>query len=86
MPYIPPSEQKKVDYDNSIKTSGQFNYALNQLVSVYIDQNDFSYQTANDIIGAMECAKMEIYRRLVAPYEDKKIVQNGDVKPYIKIK
>jgi len=34
----------------------------------------------------MECAKMEIYRRLVAPYEDRKIVQNGDVNPYIKIK
>jgi len=86
MPYIPPSEKKRVDQDNLITTAGQFNYALNQLVNIYIEQNDFNYQTANDIIGAIECAKMEIYRRLVAPYEDKKILQNGDVNPYIKIK
>jgi len=82
MPYIPQSEKKRVDQDNLITTAGQFNYALNQLISIYIDQNDFNYQTSNDIIGAMECAKLELYRRLVAPYEDKKIVQNGDVKPY----
>jgi len=82
MPYIPQSEKKLVDQDNLITTAGQFNYALNQLISIYIDQNDFNYQTSNDIIGAMECAKLELYRRLVAPYEDKKIVQNGDVKPY----
>jgi hypothetical protein len=86
MPYIPPSEKKRVDQDNLITTAGQFNYALNQLVNIYIEQNEFNYQTANDIVGAIECAKMEIYRRLVAPYEDKKILQNGDVNPYIKIK
>lgn len=82
MPYIPQSEKKRVDQDNLITTAGQFNYALNQLISIYIDQNDFNYQTSNDIIGAMECAKLELYRRLVAPYEDSKILQNGDVKPY----
>jgi len=82
MPYIPQSEKLRVDQDNLITTAGQFNYALNQLISIYIEQNDFNYQTSNDIIGAMECAKLELYRRLVAPYEDKKILQNGDVKPY----
>ena len=83
MPYIPPSEKRNVDQDNLITNAGQFNYALNQLVSIYIEQNNFNYQTANDIIGAMECAKMELYRRLIGPYEDKKILQNGDVKPYL---
>jgi len=38
-----------------------------------------SYQTINDIIGALEGAKMEFYRRVVVPYEDKKIKDNGDV-------
>lgn len=85
MPYIPQSEKIKVDQDKSITNAGQFNYALNQVISAYIDQNKFNYQTCNDIIGAMECAKMELYRRLVAPYEDKKILQNGDVKPFLSI-
>jgi hypothetical protein len=84
MPYIPKSEKAKVDQDNLITNAGQFNYALNQVISIYLEQNSMSYQTCNDIIGAMECAKMELYRRLLAPYEDKKILQNGDVKPYIK--
>ena len=82
MPYIPPSEQKKVDYDNLITNAGQFNYALHQLISIYIEQNDFNYQTFNDIVGGLECAKMELYRRSIAPYEDRKILQNGDVNPY----
>lgn len=83
MPYIPKSEKNKVNDENLIATAGQLNYALNQLVNSYIEQNNFNYQTANDIIGAMECAKMELYRRLIAPYEDAKILQNGDVKPYV---
>lgn len=83
MPYIPKSEKNRVDEDNLITNAGQFNYALNQVISIYIEQNKLNYQTMNDIIGAMECAKMELYRRMVAPYEDKKILQNGDVKPYV---
>jgi hypothetical protein len=34
-----------------------------------------------DIRGAVECCKMELYRRLTAPYEDLKITQNTDVFP-----
>lgn len=33
------------------------------------------------IIAAFECAKLEFYRRMAAPYEDTKIVQNGDCYP-----
>ena len=82
MPYIPLSEKSKVDYDNLITTAGQFNYAIHQVMSIYFEQNGFNYQTCNDIIGALDCAKMELYRRLVGEYEDRKILQNGDVKPY----
>tara|TARA_Y100000296_G_C5178378_1_gene261563 strand:+ start:2143 stop:2556 length:414 start_codon:yes stop_codon:yes gene_type:complete len=31
------------------------------------------------ILGAVECAKLELYRRAVVPYEKKKIKENGDV-------
>ena len=40
---------------------------------------DFRYEDYASVIGALECAKQELYRRLVAPYEDKKIKENGDV-------
>jgi len=33
----------------------------------------------NDAIGALEGAKLELYRRVISKYEDKKIMENGDV-------
>ena len=81
MPYIPKPQREKVDSGLYID-AGSFNYALTQMIDNYITQHDFNYQTCNDIVGAMECCKLELYRRLVATYEDKKILQNGDVKPY----
>ena len=38
------------------------------------------YADINELIGALECAKLEFYRRKAAPYEDKKAVENGDLK------
>ena len=35
--------------------------------------------TIGDVVNAMECAKLEFYRRVAAPYEDTKIKENGDV-------
>mgnify|MGYP001565497510 CR=1 FL=1 len=60
-------------------TSGELNYLLTQVVLTYLDRKGKSYQTINDIIGALEGAKLEFYRRVAAPYEDKKIQENGDV-------
>ena len=40
---------------------------------------DSSYHAYNEIIGVLECVKQEFYRRMVAPYEDKKCEENGDV-------
>jgi hypothetical protein len=33
----------------------------------------------NDVVGALEGAKAEFQRIVVAPYEDKKMAENGDV-------
>ena len=37
------------------------------------------YQRLNDVLGAIEGAKLEMYRRIAGPYEDEKIQSNGDV-------
>jgi hypothetical protein len=37
------------------------------------------YRDYHAVIGALEAAKLEFYRRQVAPYEDGKIAENGDV-------
>jgi hypothetical protein len=83
MPYIPKSQREKVESGLYVD-AGSLNYAFTQMIDDYITQHELNYQTCNDIVGAMECCKMELYRRLVAGYEDKKILLNGDVKPYEK--
>ena len=55
--------------------TGNFNYLLFKLAKRYCT----NYREYRNFIGELECAKAEIERRLIAPYEDKKIKENGDV-------
>lgn len=57
---------------------GSANYIITMLMTAWLGP-DPSYADYNAAIGVLECAKMELYRRLVAPYEDRKIAENGDV-------
>ncbi len=61
------------------ETSGQLNYAFTNLIRKYLRTKGHSYATFNDIVGALEGAKLEFNRRIVVEYEDKKREQNGDV-------
>lgn len=76
MPYI---KQKRRSEIFLAISSGELNYMFTLLIISYLQMNGESYQTYNDIIGALEAAKLELYRRKIAPYEDKKIQENGDV-------
>ena len=62
-----------------IESCGELNYLITLAITSYISNKKLSYQTINDIVGALEGAKLEFYRRVAAPYEDKKIQENGDV-------
>ncbi len=88
MPYITKEEKDLIDSglknvnESIMDNPGDLNYAIHQIVAEYIRQNHESYRTYNDIMGALEGVKLELYRRLVSKYEDGKMVANGDVKPY----
>lgn len=77
MPYIPYKDRH--DAKSGPIGCGQLNYAITILIKEYIEGHGVSYATFNDCLGALEGAKMELYRRKIAPYEDIKIQQNGDV-------
>lgn len=77
MPYIEDKERTFARIDP--KTAGQLSYSLAKTVMDYLEQKQESYQTYNDIIGVLESIKMEIYRRMVVPYEESKRSENGDV-------
>lgn len=81
MPYI--SENSKYDLDEGAAptTPGELNYLLTQQTLRYLRAKGLTYHTINDVIGALESAKLEFYRRVAVPYEDGKIKTNGDVYP-----
>lgn len=61
-------------------TPGELNFVISTIVRDYFRRTDKgNYQAINDVIGALEGAKIEFYRRVAAPYEDLKIKENGDV-------
>lgn len=76
MPYI--KKDRRVDAWFDPVTPGELNFCFTELIRDYFkDHGD--YQGINDILGALEGAKLEFVRRIVNPYEDKAIDRNGDV-------
>ncbi len=79
IPYIN-SEQRESVAQNGAQTPGELNYAITKLLIRYWKREfQQSYTTINDILGALEGAKLEFQRRVVTPYEETKIKENGDV-------
>lgn len=89
MPYIPKKRREEIlrfEHDprdeegrTTPKTSGELNFLLTNSCLSYLAEKGLSYTTINEIVGALECAKQEFYRRVAIPYEEKKIIINGDV-------
>jgi len=85
MPYIYPHMRKTMK--NIVKHAthpylqqckkGVINYLITKILINWI--KEISYDTVNDAIGILECVKLELYRRVAAPYEDIMKEENGDV-------
>ena len=55
---------------------GEIHYIVTKILKeVY----PLRYFNLNRAVGVLESCKLEFYRRVVGPYEDKKIEENGDV-------
>lgn len=78
MPYIKIVDRNRETRQHP-KKAGDLNWILSEVCKIYLLENGTSYQTINDVVGALEGCKLEFYRRIVAPYEDIKIKENGDV-------
>ena len=92
MPYIREDKRKQIESELDqlvIKfletqdeggTAGRLNYVISSMIGAIL-KNDrlLSYARINELIGVLECAKMELYRRVATPYEDDKSRLNGDV-------
>jgi len=81
MPYVKKTERARLDGGGQPATPGDLNYLITRQIDAYLARKGVSYANLNEVIGVLECAKLELYRRIVARYEDRKIADpdNGDV-------
>ncbi len=91
MPYINSKRREKYDPVLDILVErmcdvcsnielGDVNYVITQLcLRVIPPPERLGYAALNNIIGVLTCVQHELYRRVVANYEDQKCKENGDV-------
>lgn len=79
MPYVKDNIRGSLESGAVIGTSGNLNYLITRLLIRYWTNSAKNYQAINDIMGALEGAQQEFYRRVAIPYEESKIRENGDV-------
>lgn len=56
---------------------GSLNYAVTRIIKEVYPQKYFHFNRA---LGVLTAISLELYRKIIGPYEDKKILENGDVK------
>lgn len=80
MPYVDPAVRAELDGDDARDPAnvGELNYVITTLLDDWLGDS-VNYGKVNAAIGVLECAKLELYRRVAAPYEDGKQEANGDV-------
>ena len=85
MPYITQEERDKIDpllepllNSELLYMPGNLNYIISRVIHEYISHG-ICYSILNGAIGVLECAKLELYRIICAPYEDKKRTINGTI-------
>ena len=84
MPYIDKDLRPAIDSQlesliKELHCAGDFNYTIFKLIGLRLNSVGMKYQNLNEMIGMLECCKLEIYRRIIASYEDQAIAKNGDV-------
>jgi len=82
MPYIPQDRRPDMDEiqammeEKKVIANGDLNYILFAHCLRFIDP---SYNNYKNFCGELRQCATEIERRLLGPYEDTKIAENGDV-------
>jgi hypothetical protein len=86
MPYIPDTQRTDIHTDLLDRgvdfvpeNAGELNYIASELINNYLQQRGMSYAAINEMIGALECCKLELYRMIAVPYEELKMRENGAV-------
>jgi hypothetical protein len=81
MPYVPKTLRTPYAKASAPVTAGELNYRITELCLEFMTAHGRSYATYCTVEGVLNHVSKEFYRRSAAPYEDRKIIENGDVFP-----
>lgn len=82
MPYIEKDRRKYMDEivrlmkAFKVKANGDLNYILYKFCKEHVES---SYNNYKNFCGELRQCATEIERRILGPYEDEKIKENGDI-------
>lgn len=82
MPYIKQENRQKIDHiveimrAMGVKANGDLNYILFKYCKYNVEPG---YNNYKNFCGELRQCATEIERKILAPYEDSKIEENGDV-------
>lgn len=89
MPYISKERRKQICFKDSmgryclnmdaIETGGDLNYCMYLLGLKFLKDKGKNYANCAEAMAAYTGSFQEFYRRQVAPYENRKVEQNGDI-------
>lgn len=69
-----------------IENKGDLNYVICELTGwMMLKTGGMSYTNVSNWIDGVHGAERELTRRLLNPYEDEKIKENGDLKSFIQL-
>lgn len=85
MPYLEQGVRASLNDGRKAQKGGELNYQISKLLNDFVAMKQLNYATINEAVGALECAKLEFYRRVAADYENLKATQNGEVFTCLKV-
>lgn len=80
MPYILGSQRARVEprAGGPATNAGELTYQLTRLLVNYLQGTGLKFVHIAECLGALSATQLEFYDRVVRPYEDTKIKENGD--------
>jgi hypothetical protein len=79
MPYIKQDRRSEVQSGRDARVKGELTFVVFREALRYLEAHGVSYETISDAKSALQDAADEVHDRILRPYEDDKIEENGDV-------
>lgn len=84
MPYVSDSRKSTIAIPH-VSSDGDLNYVITRMAEERLwqrleyDWDNVNYEDIAAVYGTLQAAAAEYYRRVVVPYEERKMAENGDV-------